>query len=202
MGQESPATRAPGRPREFDEDEALERALEVFWEHGYEATTLRALCDAMGISRPSLYAAFGDKAELHDLALARYVERYRAEAAHLSGDGPLATRLAGWMGGIVELCTSPDHPGCLIGIGIAAGEALPASARGTIDEQLVATRDTLTGFFADEQRAGTLRVDAAPDRLAVNCIALLQGWCVLARAGVPRKDLLDAVRGAVDDIVR
>ena len=202
MGDESPADRGPGRPREFDEDEALERALEVFWALGYEATTLGTLCEAMGISRPSLYAAFGDKAGLHDLALARYLERYAATTTDLRSADPLAARLEGWMGGVVELCTSPAHPGCLMGIGIATGPALPSSARTAIEQQLSTTREFLTGFFADEQQAGAARTDVSAAQLAIHCIALLQGWCVLARAGVGRDVLLDAVRGAVRGIVR
>jgi len=114
--QEEPAngatpSRAPGRPREFDEVEALERALEVFWARGYEATSLRELTEAMGISKPSLYAAFGDKARLHDLALARYAERYKQNATHLERERSLPDRLEAWMLGTVALCSSPDHPG-------------------------------------------------------------------------------------------
>src|SRR5213080_2599662 len=61
-----------GRPREFDPDEALDRALEVFWGQGYEGTTLPELTAAMGINRPSLYAAFGNKEQLFRKALDRY----------------------------------------------------------------------------------------------------------------------------------
>lgn len=62
----------PGRKRQFDADEALDRALEVFWARGYEGATLPELTAAMGINRPSLYAAFGNKEELFRKALKRY----------------------------------------------------------------------------------------------------------------------------------
>ena len=62
------------RPREFDEQRALTAAMEVFWEKGYEATSLTDLTSRMGIQRPSLYAAFGDKQSLFDAALDRYAE--------------------------------------------------------------------------------------------------------------------------------
>lgn len=194
--------RAPGRPREFDEEEALERALDVFWARGYEAASLRELSEAMGISKPSLYAAFGDKARLHDLALTRYADRYRQNAAHLELDVSLPERLEAWMIGTVELCSSPDHPGCMFVNGISAGQALPASARAVIDEELESTRAYLGALFSKEQSRGELRPDASPDALAVTCIALLQGWCVLARAGVPLDELTASVRSAVRDIVR
>ncbi len=65
---------AMGRPREFDIDEALDCALHVFWSKGYEGTSIAELTEAMGITRPSLYAAFGNKEELFRKALDKYVE--------------------------------------------------------------------------------------------------------------------------------
>jgi AcrR family transcriptional regulator len=65
---------AKGRPREFDTDEALDKAMMVFWQQGFEGASLSDLTEAMGISRPSLYAAFGNKEELFRRALGRYVE--------------------------------------------------------------------------------------------------------------------------------
>src|SRR5260370_18212884 len=69
----SPPIATKGRPREFDADEALERALELFWRQGYEGTSLGELTAAMGINPPSLYAAFGNKESLFRKALDRYV---------------------------------------------------------------------------------------------------------------------------------
>ena len=64
-----------GRPRAFDVDEALDAAMRVFWKHGYEGASLSELTEAMGINRPSLYAAFGDKESLFKKAVDRYMER-------------------------------------------------------------------------------------------------------------------------------
>src|SRR5579859_7267292 len=66
------AARPKGRPRDFDVDRALDHALHVFWRKGYEGTSLSDLTRAMGINRPSLYAAFGNKEELFRKALDRY----------------------------------------------------------------------------------------------------------------------------------
>src|SRR3982074_3060381 len=65
---------AMGRPREFDPDQALDIALQVFWRRGYEGASMADLTEAMGITKPSLYAAFGNKEELFRKALDRYVD--------------------------------------------------------------------------------------------------------------------------------
>jgi AcrR family transcriptional regulator len=64
-----------GRPREFDVDQALDRAMRVFWQHGYEGAALSDLTTAMGITRPSLYAAYGNKESLFEQVLQRYSEQ-------------------------------------------------------------------------------------------------------------------------------
>src|SRR5687767_5298151 len=74
------STGTVGRPRAFDEDVVLRRATEVFWRHGYEGASLSALTGAMGINRPSLYAAFGSKEQLFQRAFARYHETQVARA--------------------------------------------------------------------------------------------------------------------------
>src|SRR5438477_10920057 len=74
MRTEINAARRPGRPREFDRDEALWQAMLLFWKHGYEATPVSALTRTMGINAPALYGAFGDKKQLFLEAVQRYQE--------------------------------------------------------------------------------------------------------------------------------
>ncbi|WP_312116535.1 TetR/AcrR family transcriptional regulator [Brevibacillus reuszeri] len=64
------------RPREFQEDKALEKAMHLFWEKGYEATSLSDLTSRMGIQKPSIYAAFGDKKDLFEAALRKYIHEH------------------------------------------------------------------------------------------------------------------------------
>src|SRR6266852_3492764 len=114
-----------GRPRAFDIDKALDRALGVFWRKGYEGTTLSDLTEAMGINRPSLYAAFGSKEGLFRKALDRYAEgpaAYVREALNEPTARAVAERL---LGGAADLLTDPRHPrGCLAVQGaLACGEA-------------------------------------------------------------------------------
>src|SRR5438309_11392407 len=79
-----------GRPREFDREAALERAMQVFWRHGYEATSVSDLTRAMGINPPSLYAAFGDKEQLYLSAIERYEQGRREVVAQLLDEAPSA----------------------------------------------------------------------------------------------------------------
>src|SRR5437763_2169446 len=104
-----------GRTRQFDVDEALDRALEVFWARGYEGASLPDLERAMGINRPSLYAAFGNKAALFRKAMDRYQEgpaRFVREAL----EEPTARRMAERLiRGGVALVSNPKQPrGCFV----------------------------------------------------------------------------------------
>jgi AcrR family transcriptional regulator len=118
-----------GRPREFDEDAALEAAMRVFWEKSYEGATIADLAEAMGINRSSMYAAFGDKESI----FRRVMERYRANRmtyiAQALAQPSLREVVAGLIHGTAEFLSRPDNPrGCLsiqgaLACGTAAGDA-------------------------------------------------------------------------------
>src|SRR5579871_749810 len=98
------ATRPRGRPRKFDELEALEKAIQVFWSKGYDGVTIDDLVDGMGVARPSLYAVFGDKRTLFLRALRAYAEKKGALAAKaLLAPQSLRASLASFMRQTVEL---------------------------------------------------------------------------------------------------
>ncbi|MEQ1936183.1 MAG: TetR/AcrR family transcriptional regulator, partial [Fimbriimonadaceae bacterium] len=106
-----------GRPREFDFNDTLERAMQTFWAKGYEATSLDDLCAATGLGRSSLYAAFGDKQSLYLSALERYetaaVERITASISNskspLDGIAAFIDRI------IDDIVAGPGRRGCFIG---------------------------------------------------------------------------------------
>src|SRR4051794_5217152 len=104
-----------GRPRQFDEEEALDTALLLFWRHGYEGTSLAALTDAMGINMPSLYAAFGNKESLFRGVLERYLN---GPASYLSQalSEPTARQAAETLfRGAINMTMDARHPdGCLL----------------------------------------------------------------------------------------
>ena len=147
-----------GRPRAFDTEKALDCALDVFWRKGYEGASLPDLTEAMGINRPSLYAAFGNKESLFRKALDRYVEGPAAYVAKALKQ-PTAREVAETLfyGGI-ELLTNPKNPrGCLaVQSALACGEAAA-----TIRDELASRRKTL-----ELSRATPFQTSADRRRLA------------------------------------
>src|SRR5687768_6308442 len=103
-----------GRPREFDADDALDKAMRVFWRKGYLGASLSDLTSAMGINRPSLYAAFGNKEELFRQAVLRYTAgpaSYVREALDEATSLAVVERM---MRGAVDMLSCPENPdGCL-----------------------------------------------------------------------------------------
>ncbi|MBT8492166.1 MAG: TetR/AcrR family transcriptional regulator [Deltaproteobacteria bacterium] len=103
------------RPREYDENEVLEKALEAFWAHGFEATSLADLMDATGLAKGSLYKGFGDKRSLFLRALDHYLERGRAGLSDLANDSRSgAELLRDWLGHVVSMATCTGlRKGCM-----------------------------------------------------------------------------------------
>ncbi|QNR69128.1 TetR/AcrR family transcriptional regulator [Paenibacillus peoriae] len=90
------------RPREFDEDQALDAAMRIFWEKGFEATSLSDLTSKMGIQRPSIYAAFGDKKQLFEAALRKYTQSHAAYVcSRLQSNSSVKEAFYNFFGGVV-----------------------------------------------------------------------------------------------------
>lgn len=187
-----------GRPRSFDPDEALDRALEVFWRHGYEGATLPALTAAMGINRPSLYAAFGNKEELFRRALKRY-----AEAAVSRLDEALAEPTAKAVAekllyGAAAAAGDPGRPkGCFLVQGALACSAEAEAIRRAAAEQRAAGQALLRRRFRRAVEEGDLPAGVDPADLARFVFALLHGMAVLAVSSAKRDELTRVVELAM-----
>ena len=181
---------AKGRPREFDVDEVLDRALRVFWRRGYEGATLPDLTAAMGINRPSLYAAFGSKEELFRKALDRYVEGPAAfvrEALNEPTARAVALRL---LGGTIDLVTDRRNPrGCLMVQGaLACGEAAE-SVRREVAARRAAGEVAVRERFERARADGDLPAEADAADLARYVVTVMRGMAVQAAGGASREDL-------------
>ncbi|OWQ91053.1 TetR/AcrR family transcriptional regulator [Sphingopyxis witflariensis] len=183
-----PATK--GRPREFCVDAALAAALRVFWSKGYEGASMADLTEAMGITKPSLYAAFGNKEALFNKALDLY-EREKTDYMGAALDAPTARGVAErLMHGALDMYSCPENPnGCL---GVITSVACGAEAE-CIREAVLARGATakraLLARFARAKDEGDIPADVDPEGLAALLTAVNQGMAVQAGAGATRAEL-------------
>lgn len=188
-----------GRPRSFDRDKALERAVDVFWKHGYDASSIAMLCQAMGVTTPSLYSAFGDKRALFMEALDRYLQTYGAFTSDALAEEPTAhqaiTRL---LREAAAAYTRPEHPpGCLLIT--AATNCAPQSAdvQDHLRDLRNAGAEALERKISNDVRTGELPADTDTRALASFYEATLQGMSARARDGAARADLDDIASTAL-----
>lgn len=182
---------ARGRPREFCVDHALTEALRVFWQKGYEATSLTDLTEAMGITRPSLYAAFGNKESLFRKALDLY-EREKLAYIGQALEQPTARKVAEFMlRGAVENVTGGDGGphGCLRVTASVACRDGADSIRCEIMERTKAGKDSVVARFERAKAEGDLPAHVDAEGLTRVLIAYLQGISVQANMGEPREEL-------------
>ncbi|GAA1032114.1 MULTISPECIES: TetR/AcrR family transcriptional regulator [Amycolatopsis] len=187
-----------GRPRGFDADEALRRAMLVFWEQGYEGASLADLTGAMGITKTSMYAAFGNKEQLFRKALARYDEGPASYGPRAWAEPTAAKVAAAILNGAVEATTDPDcPPGCLgVQGSLAAGE-LGLPARELLVEWRNAARRALEKRFQRAVDEHDLPPSANSAQLARYIMTVAFGIAVEAASGASREELQEVADTAL-----
>ena len=187
-----------GRPRSFDREQALTRATMVFWKHGYDASSVAQLMQAMGIGAPSMYAAFGDKRALFEEALAHYMKTYGAFMVRAFEEPNVRVAIERLFRDAAAMFTSSDHPrGCMLIT--AATNCAPESV--TIAKRLrdirARTVQVLETRIVGAIKNGELPADADARALALYVSTVLQGLSAQARDGATRADLEAIVRTAM-----
>ncbi|MEU8550775.1 TetR/AcrR family transcriptional regulator [Streptomyces roseoverticillatus] len=191
------------RPRKFDEERAVDAALEAFWTAGYEATSTQDLCEVTGLGRSSIYNTFKSKHDLFRLALLRYMERKNGNLdAVLEGGLPAREKLRVLLDVIVEEegLYAEDGRGCLVVNSCIELAARDAEVARVLERDYRRRFEALKAAIESGQRDGD--IDRAKDAgaLAHFVIAAIGGMRVSARAGVGREALEGIVRTTLDAV--
>ena len=186
------------RPRDFDEAEVLDRAIDVFWRHGYEGASMAELTKAMGLNSPSIYVAFGNKRGLFDAVLNRYRERRAAHKEYvLAGESAREVAERFLFGGI-EWLVDPNEPrGCLlIQAGLSTGVNNEDIPRAIINQRSVTTA-LLTERLIRAQAEGDIPPSIDPASLARYLKMVFNGLALQAAEGVSEAELRESAERAL-----
>jgi AcrR family transcriptional regulator len=191
-----------GRPRIFDEERALDAALGVFWRSGYQGASLAELTHAMGISKPSLYAAFGNKEHLFLTALERYREQQLTKHAEaLAAEPDLKIAMRAFLRSVATMLTAPGLPGGCMVVNSATAcdisalpQAVVAAIGKTVDQS---SFGLLRERLQEELQQRNLPEHTPVKELADYFTAVMCGMAVMAKVGVTEHRLFDTIEHAL-----
>jgi AcrR family transcriptional regulator len=194
---EAAPKRPRGRPRSFDRDQALQQAMEVFWAKGFEGASLMDLTEAMNISPPSLYAAFGDKEQLFMEAMERYQQR-AGESCPYCDEPTARAALEKLLIYMANELTSAEHPrGCLMALAAATSASASDRLKDALAAKRMASRARLKSRIERGMKEGDVAPEADAGALADFYSTVMSGMSLQAKDGVSRKSLLATVRSAM-----
>lgn len=195
-----------GRKRSFDTDQALDQAMRVFWENGFAGTSMADLTSALGINKPSLYAAFGNKEQLFHAAVTHYVEHYGnplLTSLLEPAEAPFVDRLQAFMLATVEQqCSEAAPRGCFMVKGCVESGSV------SMPQELTETMQTLTAelesglreVFEKEKINGNLDASVDTREFAGYVLTMMYGMSVMAKRGKSCEELKSIVEAAVKNM--
>src|ERR1700761_3576578 len=201
---ETGAPKRRGRPRAYQPEIALGKALDLFRKDGFAATSLDDLSAATGMNRPSLYGAFGDKRELYIKSYGRYRADARAAMIDVFRDElPIRKRLQRIYDVALDIYVGGEEGprGCFTVMTAASEAIFDAEIRGMVLEGFFELDKAFAGCFRRAKEKGELSAASDPAVLAQLASATIHTLAIRARAGVPRKELEAIVKGAIDVMV-
>ena len=198
--------RARGRPRSFDTEAAQQSIMQVFWRKGYAATSLDEIASATGLSRPSLYGAFGDKLDMYLMSLSLFAQHMvRTALSALDKGRTLKTALIGFYGAVIEVYTGDQKDEAGLGCMVFANALADAPTNDRIRQAVNSFLDDLHTDLADRLRALAPQASKGEIRIAATLAASnLINLAVHARAGADRKTLVQMSRDtakAIDQVL-
>jgi len=194
--------RARGRPRGFIPDEALDRAVEMFWEHGYEGVDVDRIARAVNVTKPALYRAFGDKPTLLLKAVERYTMTYGApKMAAFQAEPDIHKAVTGFLEATINTATGDARGGCMMAAAALGQSERVTEIRSCAAKAFTASADIFAKRFEHEIKAGRLTRTPSAKVRGRALVDLLQGLQVRAKAGIAREQLLEDTRSYVSLIL-
>lgn len=188
------------RPKQFDPDNALDRAMHVFWHKGYEATSMDDLLTAMDINRGSLYDTFGGKRELFLKAMDRYCSGggIGSGISILKQSGPALPLIRRFIDHMLNFSLSdPLRRGCMITNTVMELAPHEKDIAGKVAGRLRLAEGAFFELLARAKREGELAQDKDPRTLARVLVTMMQGTIVMIKAGTPANEVRQTVRAAL-----
>jgi len=190
--------RKPGRPLGFDREAALHQAMLLFWRHGYEATSVSDLTNAMGITPPSLYTAFGDKKQLFLEAVHRYVSG-PVTSESIIREAPTAREAAAGLlqASVIGFTGESTPAGCLLASSAISCSPAAAEVQKALAEIRLRIEKRLSSKITRDRAISKLKPKPSAEALAGHIMAVIQGMSTLARDGATREKLSSIVSAAM-----
>ena len=189
------------RPRQFDRDEALMKAMAVFWEHGFDATTMTDLQKALGIGRQSLYTTFGDKDQLYAEALERYLELADVELAQRLGEQAGFVELRAHVLGAAErLGADEQRMGCLMMNSCVDRAPHDPAVAALAARGLESSQQGFSTALLNARDRGELGPRGDVDDIARFLTSQMAGLSVLARSGASVEQLRSVAETALESV--
>ncbi|HEY0561875.1 MAG TPA: TetR/AcrR family transcriptional regulator [Methylophilus sp.] len=184
------AIKKRGRPSHFDANTALEQALIVFWTYGYEGTSMAELTEALGMNKPSIYAAFGNKQALFKKVLDKYTNEFTTFVAEAMREPTAAQAIHGFLSQAAVFLTNPKTPhGCMIIQGALTCSSDASAIKALLIDYRKNLERTLTLRFEQAKTQGDLPNDCNSQDLARYVLTLHQGMSVQATSGASLAEL-------------
>jgi AcrR family transcriptional regulator len=192
------ARRARGRPKGFIPDEALDRAVEMFWEHGYEGVDVERIARAVNVTKPALYRAFGDKSTLLLKAVERYAITYIAPIMATFHAAPdIHKAVTAVCEATVNTASGEARGGCMMAAAALGQSERVTEIRSYVANGLTASADIFAERFEKEMKAGRLTRTPSAKVRGRALVDLMQGLQLRAKAGIARDQLLQDARSYV-----
>jgi AcrR family transcriptional regulator len=190
--------RPRGRPKGFIPDEALDRAVEMFWEHGYEGVDVDTIARAVNVTKPALYRAFGDKSTLMLKAVERYGLTYVApRMAAFKAEPDIYKAVTAFCEATVNAASDEARGGCMMAAAALGQSDRVTEIRSYVAKGLTATADGFAKRFEKEMKAGRLTRTPSAKVRGRALVDLLQGLQLRAKVGIAREQLLQDARSYV-----